>query len=897
MILTELQVEGFRRFTAPVTLAGLKPGLNVLAAPNEAGKSTLLMALRAALTLRHTSKSQPIKDLASYGGSAPHVLVRFTWNGVPCVLEKRFLTKSCMRLTRGPDHYEGDEAEEQLRLMLGLNEAGRGEAAGLWNALLVGQGESFALPALSEAGHASIRSCLSQGIDVVTGGAVASAVLGRVKEQLGLLQTATGRPTGLYKKAMEQEAEAENLLAQLKTRKNRLEEDLVTLAQARRLLQEHANPDRKMQDEAALAALRVERDKATKLEAEEQAARATVNVAQVHSTNLKQEQQSRQENRERIQHLIKSQTAAQEVLNALEPRMQQAQQRVEQARLTREAAEAAHELARKQRALSAQQAGLAQKQQRLGQEQASLRRVEAAYLQLEQAEAVLAALRCVDDASMDRLHKADRVCAQLQAQREAQAPTLTLTLLPEAAGQVTINGAPCKGNSHQLLQETVLQIAGIGTVTISPAQQDQSGLAGKWELADTQRTLLLQQMGCQTMADAATHHARYRQAQTRVTEARATYHASLPHGQAGKEQGAAYLVGLRKAMAEQEAQFALAEQAVAAQQVSGLSQTVVSPDEAAEAEDQAAHQAEAARQAERQAQAAFSSAQTQQQAALVTVREVAQALQQAQREESVYLSHKTDEALAADLTQAREDLAVATARLEQFEQHRAETRPLATLESGIARYEQKLEANRTRISQLQIDIREREAHVRFAEGEGLDEQIAATERTVERLKHDREGYERSRAALALLQQTVSAAEQEQTERYLAPLVKTMQPAFSSLFPGGALTLNTQFGVQAITRRQTEEFSKLSDGTREQIAVLVRLGFAELLQSQTGNSLLVLDDALSFSDSQRLERLFDVLTDAASRFQILVLTCHAESFAALGGNPLSLQPLENFTELR
>ena len=36
-----------RRFTRPVTLAGIGPGLNVLAAPNEDGKSTLFDALQA----------------------------------------------------------------------------------------------------------------------------------------------------------------------------------------------------------------------------------------------------------------------------------------------------------------------------------------------------------------------------------------------------------------------------------------------------------------------------------------------------------------------------------------------------------------------------------------------------------------------------------------------------------------------------------------------------------------------------------------------------------------------------------------------------------------------------------------------------------------------------------
>lgn len=143
MILTELQIEGFRRFSSPVRLEGLGAGLNVLAAPNEAGKSTLLAALRAALTLRHTSKTSVIKGFAPYGGGAPHVGVKFLWKGTTCALEKRFLTKSRARFSIGSEIFEGDQAEEKLRDLLGLTEAGKAEAAGLWNALLVGQGESF----------------------------------------------------------------------------------------------------------------------------------------------------------------------------------------------------------------------------------------------------------------------------------------------------------------------------------------------------------------------------------------------------------------------------------------------------------------------------------------------------------------------------------------------------------------------------------------------------------------------------------------------------------------------------------------------------------------------------------------------------------------------------------
>nr|WP_243444157.1 ATP-binding protein [Acetobacter persici] len=119
MILTDIQIEGFRRFASPVRLDGLGPGLNVLAAPNEAGKSTLLTALKAVLMVRSSSKAKPVKDLQPYGGGAPHVALSFTWKSMECHLEKQFLSKAFTRLILGPERFEGDQAEEALRACWG----------------------------------------------------------------------------------------------------------------------------------------------------------------------------------------------------------------------------------------------------------------------------------------------------------------------------------------------------------------------------------------------------------------------------------------------------------------------------------------------------------------------------------------------------------------------------------------------------------------------------------------------------------------------------------------------------------------------------------------------------------------------------------------------------------
>ena len=50
--------------------------------------------------------------------------------------------------------------------------------------------------------------------------------------------------------------------------------------------------------------------------------------------------------------------------------------------------------------------------------------------------------------------------------------------------------------------------------------------------------------------------------------------------------------------------------------------------------------------------------------------------------------------------------------------------------------------------------------------------------------------------------------------------------------------------------QSEDFAVLSGGMKEQLAVLTRLAFAELLLGQGRPAAVILDDALAFSDDER-----------------------------------------------
>jgi uncharacterized protein YhaN len=142
-----------------------------------------------------------------------------------------------------------------------------------------------------------------------------------------------------------------------------------------------------------------------------------------------------------------------------------------------------------------------------------------------------------------------------------------------------------------------------------------------------------------------------------------------------------------------------------------------------------------------------------------------------------------------------------------------------------------------------------------------------------------------------LLQNLETAEQAAKERYMAPIVRRVTPYLQTLFPGAAIHCNEEFQITGIVRelQQTESFTGLSDGTQEQIAVLTRLAFADMLVERGKPAMIILDDALVYSDPERMERMFDLLTHAAIRTQILIFTCRGELFNRLGGHRLRLIP--------
>jgi len=122
------------------------------------------------------------------------------------------------------------------------------------------------------------------------------------------------------------------------------------------------------------------------------------------------------------------------------------------------------------------------------------------------------------------------------------------------------------------------------------------------------------------------------------------------------------------------------------------------------------------------------------------------------------------------------------------------------------------------------------------------------------------------------------------QRLLAPLQTRVDHYLRLIFPDEQLVIDAGLvpgGLLTQDGRNGGDYEEQSFGTREQLGLVCRLAYADLLQQSGAPTLLVLDDALVHTDKDRLDRLKRVLYDASQRHQVLLMTCHPDRWRDLG----------------
>ena len=215
------------------------------------------------------------------------------------------------------------------------------------------------------------------------------------------------------------------------------------------------------------------------------------------------------------------------------------------------------------------------------------------------------------------------------------------------------------------------------------------------------------------------------------------------------------------------------------------------------------------------------------------------------------------------------------------------------LEARISRLDEAIGQRVNRRAELRTEIARLRERIEIHDSAGIDEAIEHTRYDLEQAKQQCDRLIHEVDVLDLLGKTLRAAEAEAKERYLAPVLKHVRPYLQMLFANADINMDEDLNIIGISRGSgyEERFDHLSMGTQEQIAVLIRLAFAEMLVDQGAPAAVILDDALVFSDDQRMRLMFDILSHASQRVQILVFTCREQLFEDLGAHQLKLAPAD------
>ncbi|MCW2512766.1 MAG: hypothetical protein JWR11_1808 [Mycobacterium sp.] len=178
-------------------------------------------------------------------------------------------------------------------------------------------------------------------------------------------------------------------------------------------------------------------------------------------------------------------------------------------------------------------------------------------------------------------------------------------------------------------------------------------------------------------------------------------------------------------------------------------------------------------------------------------------------------------------------------------------------------------------------LRELMAQLRVYGSEGRKGRLdaAQTEREHAAAEHDRM---QRRAGAAQLLQSVMVRHRDQSRlRYVAPF-RTEVERLGRIVFGADFEVEIDGDLCILGRTldgRTVPFESLSGGAKEQLGIVARLASAALVAKEDGVPVII-DDALGFSDPDRLAKMGEVFDAVGGDGQVIVLTCSPERYAGI-----------------
>ena len=847
-------------FSSAVALEHFSGGFDVLTGANETGKSTLFAALATLFAEKHTSVHKSVAALRPDRGGAPLIEADLEIDGRLWRLRKRFLSQRMAELSDlcSGEIWRGADAEERAGELLGASAAMRGF---VW----VPQGSSFDLPDVrkeKDKAVAAIVTGLSALIEQEAADAAGAGVSRRIASEIDarlaeFVTAAHGKAKvgGALYIAQRRRIEVASALDVARAKASAAEGRLQRLA----MLQDECGADTALQAHPSMveALGRARQAIVDADQARERVRTASERVrarqlAADHARGALEQFDRRIAERDRTDAAL---AADRSRLARLRESKTETETRLAGLQATYEAAFLAVEDSRGQLALAHAEASRQEARAALEEIDRRLDAARDATQTIEAAKDRLARNAASEALVVEARRHSSRL-AGLDAKAAATTPHAGIIYLPGQAGRIRIDGRVV-GDGERLVIErpTELEIDGIGSIFIEPPQGDRASAVSERNACREDLAGELNRIGVADLAAAEALLGVRREDERMLEVARARFAQSVPGGidalvaqrnlTATRAEGLA-IAGLpdratiearsRVLEAELAAKRAALARAVdeargTTEEMARLEATVVAGErrrEEIELELPPNGDREAAR-------GEFAEA----------VEQARAALAEAVREQTAWMEVAPDGAAYDALNLAVRKAAAESAAFEQGRLRR--DKEIAELEGALRR--------------------DGEDGV-GAEIAGLEEELSVADARLADL-----GLEVR--SLEMLRQRLDRVGTTHREQVLRPVVDRLHRLLAALLPGARIVLEGPLLVAQIERSGTiDAMARLSGGTREQIATLVRIAYADLMAARGVGLPLVLDDALVFSDDARLSTMTGLLAAAAKQHQVIVLSCRS-----------------------
>ncbi len=887
MKIRSVQLTNFRKFVGTVGVDGITDGVNLLVGQNELGKSTLLEAINGVIFEKAKSQTEHVRSFRHFvNGTVPEVELAFDLDGLRWTVRKRFAGPSGSAVLTSSDHrrFEDEAAEIELQRLLEFASRRGGGEPGIWGTLWVRQRGSFGDAKLDDAGRRTLQGCIEAQVGVVTGGERGRKIPLAIEHALGEILSARG-PRGKFKDSKDRLEEVGVRVNQLAEKGREIFEHMDTLARLKRERKELQVDWSEEAQRCELDDARARRTAAATKAAEILGARNAAKLAEERAARERTAVTDRA-------NLAREVDRIEAEINGLATGIGQAETYKNETKLLVETCET-------------RLAELREQARRNGEQSRRLERVRsvaALHTEIEQHAATLAKAADLQaeagrlsesigqitatDEAVSRIEAAATELSGAKAALNAVATTVSLAIETDALRRVRLDGVPLDTPAMSLavIAKTTIGVEGVGRIAVEPQIEDRDAILERLRLAENELRAALEASRAGNLTAARQALARRRELERQLATVRREIVGLAPRDPSTKL--AAGLDARQTRVSELRGRLKTELEALS---LGALPMAAEIAKEIAETHDRAEQLAADIQTAETVLEGpkgvlAEASATLQEREHRLAGRqgtlETKQAALTAGRAQS---SDEELSAHAAELTQRATEQQTALTTLEN---NQGET--VEAIELRIKRLETAGRNHQDAVAALNNEITRLTALIEASEGAGVEEALEVARAEQARLEATVKGYEEEAAVLQLLQQALRDAEREAKALYLAPVVNRVQPYLKMLLPGTGLVLDENLSISAIERDgAAEPFDRLSEGTQEQLAVLTRLAFAELLLKQGRPAAVILDDALAFSDDQRIERMFDILMCAGESVQIIVLTCRKRLFSRLGATTLEI----------